>query len=231
MRPVKTGFSLWMRNWVHLSLEVSAGLSNFSVPDLPSLIGVRVPDSAAAFGDRGKLVCDINRLLGTGSLHFGTGENVNFFQSMSLKNSWDFSCSRFSAPRRFDGSKTKSFEMRSLATLSMSSGYGGLHSITFWNVRYSLAPRNGGFPTSMWYTMQPSDQRSQAGDCFLPSRTSGDTYSAVPTQESASFDMSTPSISFFLRIPAVPKSVSFKCLSFVSKRFSGFRSRWMMPLL
>ena len=62
----------------------------------------------------------------------------------------------------------------------------------------------------------------------LSTRSSGETYSAVPTNELARTSGRPSSVGSSLSILAVPKSVILTCILASSRMFSGLMSRWMI---
>jgi hypothetical protein len=101
---------------------------------------------------------------------------------------------------------TRILSINAFARGSNRSGKSYSHARTFWKVRYSVAPRKGGLPAIIWNKMQPNAQISDLTImwgksielnwyhysrycrtyCILACSfrsTSGDTYSAVPTND------------------------------------------------
>ena len=85
-------------------------------------------------------------------------------------------------PRRFCGSRTNSFEMRSRVSLSSSSSKDVLAFLTFnyaakmfWKSACSVTPLKALRPVCILNIMQPRAQRSEAGSEILSYSISGDT--------------------------------------------------------
>mmetsp|Transcript_12961 Transcript_12961/g.34923 ORF Transcript_12961/g.34923 Transcript_12961/m.34923 type:complete len:226 (-) Transcript_12961:378-1055(-) len=89
----------------------------------------------------------------------------------------------------------------------------------------SVFPKNGGRPESKMYRITPSDQMSDLW-LYSPRKISGATYTGVPT-------CSVHRSPGFAKHES-PKSVALSSASSPgpsSRKFSGLRSRWMMPFL